>query len=102
MPPGYFPWALSPPPNGTRVCMVGYPQAQVRFIGKKLSAHFSCVLQERTVTSVHEQQHDHGMLNFLFRSLILVIRRARLPLPASKSVSSGLGFSFNPLQRRVP
>lgn len=64
LPTSFFSCSLLPPPVGARVSMLGYPNAQVEFVGDQISVDFNCVLQEGTVSQVHVLQRDRGMLSF--------------------------------------
>jgi hypothetical protein len=60
----YFEWSLLPPPSGSQVIMLGYPQAAVTTEDKIVNLELKYVVQTGQVTDVYEQGHDRGMYSF--------------------------------------
>lgn len=61
---GFFEWALLPPPVGSHVVMLGYPQASIRTEGDWLNLDLKYVMQEGEVTDIYDLRRDHGMFSF--------------------------------------
>jgi hypothetical protein len=61
---GFFEWSLLPPPIGTHVIMLGYPQANITSKDGLMKLDLSLVLGEGEVTDIYERGRDRGMFNF--------------------------------------
>lgn len=61
---GFFEWSLLPPPVGSHVTMLGYPQAEIKANGDLLNLNLLLVEQSGQVTEVYEDRHDRGMFSF--------------------------------------
>jgi len=61
---GFFEWSLLPPPVGSHVLMLGYPQTNIRTDGDLLNINLTYVLQDGYVTDIYELSRDRGMFPF--------------------------------------
>lgn len=61
---GYFEWALLPPPVGSHVTMIGYPQASIKSQDGLMEMDLKYVVQEGKVAEVIDTYRDRGMFNF--------------------------------------
>ena len=61
---GFFQWALVPPPVGSHVVMLGYPQTDIKTSNNLMNISLNYVLQEGEIADVFEDRRDRGMFNF--------------------------------------
>jgi hypothetical protein len=61
---GFFEWSLLPPPVGSNVVMLGYPQTVIRSQGGLMNIDIMYVMQDGQVTDIYEPRRDYGMFSF--------------------------------------
>jgi hypothetical protein len=64
MPTKFFVWRLLPPPIGSVVWAIGFPQMELRPDGRHVVCGAPFTLQGLQVTKIYPQRRDRGMLNF--------------------------------------
>jgi hypothetical protein len=60
----YFEWSLLPPPVGSQVVMLGFPNSDVSSIADRTNFRAQYVLQSGEVVEVFERMRDAGMYSF--------------------------------------
>jgi hypothetical protein len=64
MPSRFFEWALLPPPIGSQVLMLGYPETEIAIVDDKMNIGLTFALQIGKVCEIHPLRRDSGMITF--------------------------------------
>lgn len=62
--PLYFHWRLLPPPIGSMVSAIGFPQLGIKPTSKNVVVDVPFTVQRFHVTKIHPLRRDRGMMNF--------------------------------------